>query len=114
VNNIAISSNFIKLPLQTKKSQQLFLHYSQTSCHLESKAEIVLDICHFNLAPNMTIILFIHSLHLTKMAIWIIKGKLKKNNTIKCGWNATNFSTRNVSQFNSFNFEVACGPSIIA
>jgi hypothetical protein len=71
VNNIAIPSNFIKASIANKKITTIILalQMSQALCHLESKVEIVFNICHFNLAPNMTIIFFIHSLHLTKMAI---------------------------------------------
>jgi hypothetical protein len=45
---------------------------TQTPCLAKSKVEIIFDIGHLDLAPRKTIILSVHSLHLTRMAIWII------------------------------------------
>jgi hypothetical protein len=45
---------------------------TQTPCLVESKVEIIIDIGHLDLAPRMTIMLFVHPLHLTIMAMWII------------------------------------------
>jgi hypothetical protein len=52
---------------------------TQTPCLAKSKVEIILDIGHLDLAPRITIILFVHSLHLIRMAIWIlIDGSSKR------------------------------------
>jgi hypothetical protein len=45
---------------------------TQTPCLAKNKVEIILDIGRLDLAPRITIILSVHSLHLTRMAIWII------------------------------------------
>ncbi len=51
----------------------------------------------------MAIILHVHSLHLTRMAIWIInKGEVKENITIKSGWNAKNIFVKGIGILHSF------------
>jgi hypothetical protein len=45
---------------------------TQTPCLAKSKVEIIIDIGRFDLAPRITIVLSVHSLHVTRMAIWII------------------------------------------
>jgi hypothetical protein len=42
---------------------------TQAPCLVESKVEIILDIGCLDLAPKMIIVLFVHPLHLTRMAI---------------------------------------------
>jgi hypothetical protein len=64
---------------------------TQKPCLTESKVEIILDIGHLDLAPRIIIMLSIHPLHLTKMAIWIInRWEFKKDIPIKCCYNARN------------------------
>jgi hypothetical protein len=71
MNNVANPSNFIGVSIQHQIIVEVVSTFQMTqiTCHVESKVEIILDIGHFDLAPRMTIILSIHSLHLTKMAI---------------------------------------------
>jgi hypothetical protein len=64
---------------------------TQTPYHVKNKVEIIFDVCHFDLPPIMAIGLPIHSLHITKMAMWIInEGEFKDNINIKCRYNARN------------------------
>jgi hypothetical protein len=63
----------------------------QTPYAVKNKVEIILDVCHFDLPPRMAIVFFVHSLHITKMAMWNInEGEFEKNIKIKCRYNARN------------------------
>jgi hypothetical protein len=57
----------------------------QALCAFKSQNEIVLDVGGFHLAPNMTIILTVHALHLSKMASWKTDGwQFKDDVIIEC------------------------------
>jgi hypothetical protein len=74
MNSVANPSNFIRGAIQHQIFVELVLTFqmTQTPYFAKSKVEIIFDIGCFDLTPKLTIILFIHPLHLTKMAIWII------------------------------------------
>jgi hypothetical protein len=64
---------------------------TQAPCPTKSKVEIIFDIGRFDLAPRMTIILYVHPLDLTIMVIRIFNlWEFKENIPIKCCWNARN------------------------
>jgi hypothetical protein len=86
MNSVANPSDFIGVSIQYQIIVEVVLTFqmTQTTCHVESKVEIIFVIGHFDLAPRMTIIFSIHFLHLTKMAIWIInQWEFKENIPIK-------------------------------
>jgi len=58
---------------------------AQTLSLLKSKVEIVLDVSCINLAPHMSIMLHVHSLHLVRLIVGIDKEEFKQNIIIKCG-----------------------------
>jgi len=64
---------------------------TQTPYPMKNKVEIILDVFHFDLPPRMAIVLPIHSLYITKMAVWIInEGEFKENVNIKCKYKSRN------------------------
>ncbi len=54
----------------------------QALCVSKSQNKIILDVGGFHLAPNMTIILTVHALHLSKMASWKTDGRQFKDDVI--------------------------------
>jgi hypothetical protein len=63
----------------------------------KSQTKIVLNVGGFHLAPNMTIILVIHALHLSIMANWKMDGQQFKDDVIV---------ERDGQRGNIFNFDL--------
>ncbi len=57
----------------------------QALCAYKSQNKIVLDVRGFHLVPNMTIVLALHALHLSKMVNWKTNGwQFKDDVIIEC------------------------------
>jgi hypothetical protein len=54
----------------------------QAPSAFKSQIEIVLDVGDFHLTPNMTIVLAIHALHLSRMTSWKTNGRQFKDDVI--------------------------------
>ncbi len=64
---------------------------AQTMRSPKSKFQTIFYVNHLNLAPHMAIMFRVHSLHLTKMNIWINnRGEFKQDITTKSTQNAMN------------------------
>jgi hypothetical protein len=83
---------------------------TQTPYPMKNKVEIILDVFHFDLPPRMAIILPIHSLYITKMAVWIInEGIAKKMSTLNANIKLGTFLIHNVLLFCFFNSKSGIG-----